>query len=377
MASRSLDRAGAQGGVLPRAGLLPRLSARSRAIVWLTLAFWLSNFALLTLGTALSGNPHLAGIAGMRALVMLLGLGLCWLIHRLLAWPRLSSWQRRVIALAIVAPVCAELFAWLAFFAEMAADPAIGLGGFTWAGAVRTIAYWTWFFLAWAGLYLALSYSFDVQAEKARSAALQAEAHAAQLRALQGQINPHFLFNSLNSVSALILEGEAERAEAMVTGLARFLRAGLAADPMATIPLAEEIALQRAYLEIEQYRYPDLEIDVRVEPGLETAPVPALILQPIVENAVKHGVAGSPPPTRIEIEAERTPDGRLAIAVTNRARPGTKRPAAGRLPGAGIGLANVRQRLALLHGAAQSIEAGPAAGDVWRVRLVLPAEVGR
>src|SRR3546814_9842778 len=85
-------------------------------------------------------------------------------------------------------------------------DPNLNLSNFTWTAAVNTIAFWTWFFLAWAGLYLALMYSFDVQDEQRRSAELRERAHVAQLRALHSQINPHFLFNSLNSVSALILD---------------------------------------------------------------------------------------------------------------------------------------------------------------------------
>ena len=128
----------------------PRLTARSRAIVKLTLAFWLSNFVLLTLGTALAGNPYLPGITAMRALAMLFGLALCGLIHFVLTRPTMTTWRRRIIALALMAPVCAEIFAWVNFFAEMAADPSLNLSGFTWAGAVRTVSFWTCFFLAWA-----------------------------------------------------------------------------------------------------------------------------------------------------------------------------------------------------------------------------------
>src|SRR5688572_16459033 len=111
-------------GPMPVDAAPPRwpATARGRAIVWLTLAFWLSNFLLLTLGTALAGNPYLAGITGMRALALLFGLLLCYLIHRLLGRPSLTTLRRRIIALALVAPVAAESFAWVMFFAEMAAD---------------------------------------------------------------------------------------------------------------------------------------------------------------------------------------------------------------------------------------------------------------
>jgi signal transduction histidine kinase len=341
-------------------------SGRTRAFVWLTLAFWLSNFLLMTLGTVLSGNEHLAGITGMRALVTLFGLMLCYMIHYLLTRPSLSSFRKRVIVLALLAPVTAEVFAWASFFGDLAADPSIGFH-FTWPAAIRTISFWTWFFLAWAGLYLALSYSFDVRQEQERANELQALAHAAKLRALHNQVNPHFLFNSLNSVSALILDRRIEQADRMVTKLAQFFRMGLAIDPMVTIPLSQEIALQRAYLEIEQLRYPDLVVGIVLPKALENAEVPSLILQPVVENAVKYGVAGSAPPTEISIVATRD-GGRLILEVSDTGRSGTKTVK----PGSGIGLVNVRQRLQLLYGDDQSMTAGRRPEGGFQVRIALP-----
>jgi hypothetical protein len=344
-------------------------SARTRAIIWLTLGFWISNFVLLNLGTALSGNPHFPGIVAMRALALLFGLMLCYLIHRVLSRPSMSSLRKRIVALALMAPVAAESFAWVNFFAVMAVDPSVRLEDFTWSGAVSTISFFTWFFLAWAGLYLALLYSFDVREERYHSAELQAQAHAAKLRALHSQINPHFLFNSLNSVSALILDGKADEADAMVSKLSRFLRMGLAADPGDCIPLERELELQRVYLEIERLRYPDLEIDIEIAPGLEDALVPSLILQPIVENAVKYGVAGSPPPARIGIAASR--DGaRMHIDVTDSGR---KKAASS---GAGIGLSHVAERLRLIHGAEAALAHGPQPRGGYGVRITLPVEAG-
>ena len=120
----------------------------------------------------------------------------------------------------------------------------------------------------------------------------------------------------MNSVSALILDRKVTNADEMVTKLARFLRLGLAADPTEKIALSSEIELQRIYLEIEQLRYEDLVIDVSVPDELEPALVPALILQPIVENAVKYGVAGAPPPAHIAVRAW-AEDRRLLIEVTD------------------------------------------------------------
>src|SRR4051794_29231159 len=315
---------------------------RIRAVLWLTLIFWISQYLLLTLSTFLSGAGHLDLLIPIRLGEMVLGLGFCFGIHLMLR--RLPTTRKRLIALAIVAPILAETFAWAVFFAEATIYPELSLKTFTWAGAVRTISFWTWFFLAWAGTYLAVSYSFDVREEQQVSAETRERAHIAQLRALHSQINPHFLFNSLNSVSALILDGKVQPADEMVSKLARFLRLGLAADPTDRIALSAEVELQRTYLEIEQLRYEDLEVDVSIPGELESALVPALILQPIVENAVKYGVSGAPPPAHIAVSG--WAEGRqlfLEVLDSGKGRP----PKA---QGAGIGLANVLQRLRLIYG---------------------------
>ncbi len=314
---------------------------RVRAVVWLTLIFWVSNYLLLTLATALTGNVHLRGIVLVRCGELLVGLCFSFGIHLMLR--RLTTTRKRLIALAIFAPILAETFAWGVFFAEATVDPSLTLAVVTWAAVVRTISFWTWFFLAWAGMYLAVSYSFDVREEQQRAAEIREREHTAQLRALHSQINPHFLFNSLNSVSALMLDGAVARADEMVGKLARFLRLGLAADPADKIELSAEIELQRTYLEIEQLRYQDLVVTVTVPEELEAAEVPALILQPIVENAVKYGVAGAPPPASIALQASAT-GGRLTLEVVDSGK------GHGPTTSGGIGLANVHQRLGLIYG---------------------------
>jgi two-component system LytT family sensor kinase len=213
-------------------------------------------------------------------------------------------------------------------------------------------------------------YGFDVHEEQMRSAELRERAHVAQLRALHSQINPHFLFNSLNSVSALILDKRSDKADEMVIKLANFLRLGLAADPTRTIPLEREIGLQRAYLEIEQLRFPDLEVEIDVDETVKDALVPSLILQPIVENAVKYGVAEAPPPAKITLSA-RASGNKLLLDVIDS---GKGKCASSN--GAGIGLANIRQRLALLYGDDESsltVSRGPQ--GQFQVEIMLPLEL--
>ena len=352
----------------------PRLTVRElekqrvRSVLWVTLIFWISNLLLSTLATALEGNPHLVRITETRLGTTLLGLAFCFLIHLLLR--KLSTTRKRLIALAIVAPIAAEAFAWARFFAEATVDPSLSLQNFSWSGAVRTISFYTWFFLAWAGFYLAVSYSFDLREEQQRSAEIRERAHVAQLRALHSQINPHFLFNSLNSVSALILDGKVALADEMITKLAQFLRLGLAAGPSHKIPLSSELELQHTYLSIEQLRYEDLRVSFDVPDQLLSAKVPALILQPIIENAVKYGVASAPPPATIAVRAwelERA----LHIQVTD-----SGKSSAPKSVGGGIGLSNVLQRLRLIYGEDRvKLHSEKLVDGGFRVELALPLEL--
>jgi hypothetical protein len=343
---------------------------RTRAAFWLALIFWGASYALATLIVFLSGNPYWLPITAMRIVPTTIGLGFCYLIHLLLRHRRLTTTKSRLIALGLVIPFLAEIFAWTNYFAFEVVDPRMNLNGFNWADAIRTVLFWTWFFLAWSGCYLALMYGFDIHEEQRCSAELRERAHIAQLRALHSQINPHFLFNSLNSVSALILDKNTEKAEEMVVKLARFLRLGLAADPTRKIQLDLEIELQRSYLVIEQARYPDLSVKVSLPDGVKDALVPSLILQPIVENAVKYGVAQAPPNATISIEARAEGDA-LVLEVTDSGKGGSPQDS-----GSGIGLANVRQRLALLYGEeSSSLSTGRDAEGQFRVKVALPLEL--
>ena len=241
----------------------------------------------------------------MRALAMLFGLALCGLIHWVLTRPSLSSWRRRVLVLAIMAPVCAESFAWVNFFAEMAADPSLNLSALSWAWCDHLVL------TPFRGRPLLCP---QLSTSVSRSLGRCRRAPMPRTRALH-RINPHFLFNSLNSVSA---DPRRQAAKADLWCRFRTLRMGLHHDRATIRSPANRAA---APSQIEQLRYPDL----RSGRGgrLEDALVPSLILQPIVENAVKYGAAGSPPPSRShQGDWGRTAKrrGRLAIGEWQRQR---------------------------------------------------------
>lgn len=221
--------------------------------------------------------------------------------------------------------------------------------------------------LSWASLYLALGAIGRAREAERREANFRSAARAAELRSLRYQVNPHFLFNALNSLSALVMSGRGERAEEMIQGLASFYRHSLAEDPTGDVELADEVALQRDYLAIEAVRFPDrLRVAIDLPDALAQVHVPGMILQPLVENSVKYAVAAVNRPVTITISA-REEYGRLVLTVADDG-PGVPNP---NTHGFGIGLANVRDRIEARFGSDAAIVSGPVEGG-YRSELRLP-----
>jgi hypothetical protein len=235
---------------------------------------------------------------------------------------------------------------------------------------------WLFFFAAWSAFYIAMVAQSEAHGAERRAADAEAAAQAAQVRALRYQVNPHFLFNTLNSLSSLVMTGRTDRAEAMLLALSTFFRTSLSLDPGANVTVAEEIDLQRLYLDIEKARFPDrLHVEIDVPQELEQARLPALLLQPIVENAIKYGVSKSRKAVLIRIEARHLDDHRMVVEVSNRLKNGGKEehPAATH-EGTGLGLANVCQRLDARFGSRASCRFGPMSGGGYKVSLTMPVE---
>ncbi len=233
---------------------------------------------------------------------------------------------------------------------------------------------WIFFFLAWSAFYIATLAQREALEAQQRATEAESAARAAQVRALRYQVNPHFLFNTLNSLSSLIIGGRAEEAEAMVLKLSTFFRSSLTLDATADISLAEEIALQRLYLDIEKVRFPTrLKAEFDVPEELETARLPALILQPIVENAIKHAVSPTRDTVELRIAAREAGPGRITIEVSNSAGRQAQRKGNG-VESTGVGIANVCDRLKARFGSLASCEYGPTADGGYRVLLTLPLD---
>lgn len=231
----------------------------------------------------------------------------------------------------------------------------------------------------WSLLRLGLQYNTALRQQREQALRAMAAARDAQLRMLAYQLNPHFLFNALNSIRALINE-DRQRARDMVTALSGYLRYALVERPLHVALLDEEVASVRGYLAIEKVRFEErLDARLDVDRAALRCEVPAFLLNPLVENAVKHGAGGTADrPLTLRVEARIVEPDRLRLTVENTGGWGDGRTAAGAegagddgLPG-GVGLANVRARLAALHPGDHRIEIEEAIGYV-RVVVELPA----
>jgi signal transduction histidine kinase len=229
----------------------------------------------------------------------------------------------------------------------------------------------TYLMVCWIGLYFGFRYYESMQAQ--REAALRASALAqeAQLKMLRYQLNPHFLFNTLNAISTLILDNRNSTANAAVTGLSEFLRYTLDQDPMKKVTVAQEVEALDLYLDIEKMRFGErLSIEFAIDEAAADILMPSLLLQPLIENAIKYAVSPREEGGRIRVRAHLT-GGMLQLEVSDDG-PGmidTARVTNGR----GVGIRNTRERLQVLYGDKGTVSVSNTEPGL-RVALSFPAE---
>ncbi|MGN6376089.1 MAG: sensor histidine kinase [Sphingomonas sp.] len=342
-------------------------ASRTQMLLIATAMVWLIAYAAWTADWMFGDMAHVVERSLRRIPLCLFGAVCCWgmraVLDRTAARP-LGSRLVTALGLCVAASLAySGLNAWVYYGIAP-------LWGPTNLGEILQLAMVVaWVFFAWSALYFGIDADARAHETRTRLAEVEAAALRARNQALAQQISPHFLFNALNTVSGLILDGEPARAERVTMALAGLLRRSLESDARDRVPLAEELDAVRRYLAIEETRFEDrLRVVERVPPALGSLAVPPMILQPLVENPVKHGVARSTVPVTLTIAAALA-DGRLMVTIDDDA-PSTG-PSA---PGTGIGQRNVRQRLALLYGDVAAFDCGSRSGGGYSVRLVLPAE---
>ncbi len=252
---------------------------------------------------------------------------------------------------------------------------------------------------AWSALYYAINYFLRIEEQADRLERLEMQATTAQLAMLRYQLNPHFLFNTLNSISTLVLLKQTEPANAMLTRLSAFLRHTLVSQPGSKVTVAQEVDTLKLYLEIERMRFEErLRTRFQIDPAAKAAELPSMLLQPLVENAIKYAVGPQEEGAEISICAQLVgPRLRVTVSDTGPGLPDGQRAAsllarmtgegnnaavtgpvaassAARPTSTGVGLANIRDRLAQAYGEDHLFEIRTPAEGGFTVVIELPHE---
>ena len=343
------------------------------------LGFWLFYTLIVSLRAVVIGFDAQMELAARRMVVAVIGIIVTWILYLVLRRFDQKPLMVRVVAAFSLAIPFALAMAAANYYMFNVYDPVSLFSdadmqkkaeeeNYVLISIVEDAISRFFFLSAWAGLYLALSYAAEARSTERRAARLEQAAQQAELRSLRYQVNPHFLFNTLNSLSTLVMRNRPDEAEQMIMSLSNFYRTSLTGDPLDDVPLEEEVHLQKLYLDIEAVRFPErLTTVIDIPASLLNACVPGLILQPVVENAIKYGVSRTSSPVEIRITAREDGD-LMHINVTDN---GDNPPSDGDR-GSGIGLANVRDRLTARFGDQGRIVYGPRETAGFAVLLTLP-----
>ena len=354
-----------------------KLTTEHRQTLTLVVATWVLSAILYLIPYSLFGDPSpyvAISVINICVLGALFSGGVYWTVRR----TRHRNMVIRLVAMILSAfaasAVLAVIDALTAQWVDLFLDPPMRPAPFALRATNNFVALVWQFALLGAAFTVietnTLARAREVDLAIARETASRAEAaaSAASLAALRYQLNPHFLFNTLNAISSLIVTRDYDAADAMLAKLSEFLRATLTSQPDALIPLEDELATLQHYLEIESVRFGDrLALEFDCPTGLNRALVPGFLLQPLVENAIKYALAPSAEPVLIRVVADAR-DNMLTVSVEDDGGPANLEPIAG----TGVGLANIRRRLETLFGDAAGLEASRRErGFVARVRLPL------
>ena len=279
----------------------------------------------------------------------------------------LVTWGATVLVLSIAVAISASINGWVLDLYQPGSES-------TFVSLLLGVFYLDLTLLAaWTGLYFAINYFLQVEEQADQLERLEAQATGAQLAMLRYQLNPHFLFNTLNSISTLVLLKQTEAANAMLTRLSSFLRHTLVTQPGGRVTVAQEVDTLKLYLEIERMRFEErLRTEFRIDPAASEALIPSLLLQPLVENAIKYAVSAQEEGARIRLSAQvlgkrlklTVSDTGPGITTLKEGGPRFAHAPPGKGGSTGVGLPNIRERL------------GQAYGDDHRFAIETPPEGG-
>ncbi len=336
---------------------VPFFADKNRAFWNLQFIGWGGALLLRSITNIANGNPPAFLVLTLIATItgFSISLILSVIYGKLISQRPLVTWGVTALVLAVAVGVAALIDSWTISLWRGDSDRSF-------ATLVLGVFYLDMTLLgAWSALYYAINYYLQVEQQAVRLERLEAQATSAQLAMLRYQLNPHFLFNTLNSISTLVLLKQTEPANAMLTRLSGFLRHTLVTQPGGKVTIAQEVETLKLYLDIERMRFEErLRTVFSIDPAAADALIPSFLLQPLVENAVKYAVSPQEEGARISLSAQLVgPRVRLTVSDTG---PGLRgRAARATLPGAmagggnhpvstGVGLANIRDRLAQAYG---------------------------
>ena len=354
----------------------PFFASKNRAFWNLQLAGWGAAFLLRAVSALANEQPLdlLALILVTTITGFSISLILSVIYRKLIHQQPLITWGLTALVLMFAVLLHASIDAWVqgVYYA--------GTRETTFAQRLIGLLYLPLTLLGgWSALYYAINFFLTVEQQADRLERLEAQATAAQLAMLRYQLNPHFLFNTLNSISTLVLLKQTQPANAMLTRLSGFLRHTLIAEPGSQVTLEQEIETLQLYLDIERMRFEErLRTQFEIDDAALAAQLPAMLLQPLVENAIKYAVSTQEEGAQIALTA-RVIGERLRLTVEDTGpgvddgpRDPAREAALGRPVSTGVGLANIRNRLAQAYGDNHLFETRSEAGGGFTVLIEIP-----
>jgi len=357
---------------------VPFFADKARAFWRLQLIGWGGSAVLRAMTNIANGKPDQIAVTLIATVTgFSISLILSVIYGALINRKPLVTWGVTAVALIVAVLVSAMINGWTLSLGQPTSET-----GF--AQTLLSVFYIDMTLLgAWSALYYAVNYYLQVEEQADRLGRLEAQATSAQLAMLRYQLNPHFLFNTLNSISTLVLLKQTEPANAMLTRLSGFLRHTLVTQPGGKVSVAQEVETLKLYLDIERMRFEErLRTVFKVEPAAARASIPSLLLQPLVENAIKYAVSPQEEGARISLTAQ-VIGNRLRVTVADT---GPGLPAQGgarvsdslsgtRAVSTGVGLANIRDRLAQAYGEDHRFQIDNPPEGGFTVTIEIPYEL--